>query len=290
MPVAIKMLKHNVAMDPEYVQTFQDEARITAQLNHENIVKVYDIEERYQTLFIVMEYFDGVSLAEVLAQTKRLPLPKALNILMQICTGLGYGHEHGIIHQDIKPENIYLQHDLVKILDFGLACRPGSRDDFMPGTAFYMAPEQINGDRVDERTDIYATGMTAYELVTGEKPFPFDDAAELLEAQLNWDIPDPRYLVPELPAEFYTILLTATKKDPNERYKSVWELLHAFRLLYEKITAQAHSEKSRQRQMMGFFLFYHDEMQPSINGIVKDISRRAAQIGASLRTIDLHDA
>ncbi len=289
MPVAIKMLKHNIAMDPDYVQTFEDEAKITAQLNHENIVKIYDIEKRYKTLFIIMEFFDGMSLAEVLAKMKRLPLTKALDILIQICTGLGYGHEHGIIHRDVKPDNIYLQHDLVKILDFGLACRPGSRDDYMPGTAFYMAPEQITGNSVDERADIYATGITAYELVTGVKPFPGDNIAELLEAQLHADIPDPRNLVPELPTEFYNILLTATRKDPNERYKNIWELLHAFRLLAEKISVQDHPGKRRQRQMMGFFLFYHDEMQTNINGLVKDLSRRAAKIGASLRTIDFHD-
>ncbi|MBW2465842.1 MAG: protein kinase [Deltaproteobacteria bacterium] len=140
MPVAIKMLKHNIATDYDRMETFENEAKIIAQLNHENIVKVYDIEECYKTIFLVMEFIDGISLAELLHRIKRLPLVKALDYLIQLCNGLGYAHEHGIIHQDIKPDNIFLHHDLVKIFDFGLARTPGNRDQNMPGTPHYMAP------------------------------------------------------------------------------------------------------------------------------------------------------
>jgi serine/threonine protein kinase len=289
MPVAIKMLKHNMAMDSGSVETFENEAKIIAQLNHENIVKIYDIEKRYQTVFIIMEFFDGVSLAEILSRTGRLPVADALNILVQVCNGLGYAHEHGIIHQDVKPDNIFLQHDLIKIFDFGLAHVPGTKDDCMPGTVYYMAPEQINGDALDERTDIYATGIMAYELVTGAKPFAYENIAELLEAQQQQEIPDPRRLVEDLPMEFYNILLTATQKDPDERYRNIWELLHAFRLLAEKIGMKNRSGKLEQKQMKGLLLFYHDELRIKVDELVDDLSRKTARIGASLRTIDLQD-
>lgn len=289
MPVAIKMLKHNMAMEHESVEAFENEAKIIAQLNHENIVKIYDIEKRYKTVFLIMEFFDGVSLAEILTGAKRLPVADALEILVQVCNGLGFAHEHGIIHQDIKPDNIFLQHDQIKIFDFGLAHVPGTKDDFMPGTVHYMAPEQITGDPLNERTDIYALGITAYELVTGVKPFAYENIAELLAAQQHQEIPDPRKLVPGLPAEFYNILLTATQKDPAMRFRNIWELQHAFRRLAENIGNKNRSRISRHGQMKGFFLFFPDDLRLKIDDMIDDFARRTAKIGASLRTIDLQD-
>ncbi|MEJ2690318.1 MAG: protein kinase [Deltaproteobacteria bacterium] len=289
MPVAIKMLKHNMALDQDSVETFENEAKIIAQLNHENIVKIYDIERCYETVFIIMEFFDGVSLAEILAGNHRLPLSNALDILIQVCTGLGFAHEHGIVHQDVKPDNIFLQHDRIKIFDFGLAHVPGTKDDYMPGTVYYMAPEQISGDPLDERADIYATGIMAYELVTGAKPFASENIAELLDAQQYREIPDPRKLVPGLPSEFYKILLTATQKDPNERYRNIWELQWAFREFAKKIGIEDPTVLSRQEQMKGFMLFYPNDLQVKVDKLIEDLANNTAKIGASLRPIDLQD-
>jgi serine/threonine protein kinase len=289
MPVAIKMLKHNMALDHESEEAFENEAKLLAQLNHENIVKVYDIEHQYNTVFIIMELFDGVSLSEILAGENHLPLANVLDILIQVCNGLGFAHEHGVIHQDVKPDNIFLQHDQVKIFDFGLAHVPGTKDDCMPGTVHYMAPEQINGDPLDQRTDIYATGIMAYELMTGCKPFESENVTELLEAQKHQEISDPRLLVPGLPAEFYSILLRATQKDPNKRFKNIWELQRSFRQLAEKAKENSQSSVSLSGQMKGFMLFYPDDLRMAVEELVDDLDRRAAKIGVALRKMDLRE-
>ena len=142
MPVAIKMLKHTMAMDLDFSEKFKNEAKIIANLNHENIVKVYDIDEMYRTIFIIMEYLEGLSLEYILNNMPRLPLSRVLDIILQVGAGLSYAHEQGIIHQDVKPGNIIIQpNDRAKILDFGLACSPGTIDFCLPGTVYYMSPE-----------------------------------------------------------------------------------------------------------------------------------------------------
>jgi eukaryotic-like serine/threonine-protein kinase len=173
LPVAIKMLKHTMAIDAELFNKFQEEARIIAGLNHENIVRVYDIEHVFRTVFIIMEHLNGVTLRQILGKRFRLPVPRILRILQQVGAGLDYAHRQGIVHQDVKPGNIFVQNDdLVKIVDFGLACPIGGCSDDLPGTAFYMAPEQIEGEPVDPRTDVYSLGIVAFEMATGRRPFP----------------------------------------------------------------------------------------------------------------------
>jgi serine/threonine protein kinase len=197
MPVAIKMLKHDLALRPEFLSRFWNEAKFIAQFNHKNIVKVYDIEELFRTTFIVMEYLEGMSLKYLIKNMPRIPLHDILNILIQVCSGLRYAHERGIVHQDIKPGNILiLPGDEVKIVDFGLACPCGSEVIDFLGTPFYQAPEQIECIPLDERTDIYALGITTYEMVTGKRPYPEDNIGTLWNMHVNQDIPDPAKLVP----------------------------------------------------------------------------------------------
>ncbi len=203
-PVAIKMLKHNMAMDSEFLEKFRHEAKTIARLNHPNIVKVYDIEELYRTVFIIMEFLEGFSLKYRLINMPKLSLPGMLDIILQVCSGLEYAHKQGIIHQDIKPGNIFLQPDgQAKIVDFGLACPRGNIDFDMPGTPFYMSPEQIQGEPVDERTDIYSLGIMVHELLTGKRPFPEDNLGKLLDLHVKEDTPDPRILIPDLPEELH---------------------------------------------------------------------------------------
>ncbi len=174
MPVAIKMLKHNIAMDTDFREIFLNEAKTIAKLTHENIIRIYDIEELYKTIFIITEYLEGSSLRSILKSTPKLSLSNILDITLQVCLGLEYAHKHGIIHQDINPNNIFIQSDgQAKIIDFGLACPTGHLDcNFLfPGTIYYIAPEQIKGDAVDERTDIYALGITVYEMLAGTETF-----------------------------------------------------------------------------------------------------------------------
>ncbi len=190
-------------------------------LNHDNIIRVYDIEELYRTVFIIMEFVEGESLADMIVRLKAIPPLTATRFLSQTCAGLGYAHKKGILHLDINPSNIFVQPgDRIKILDFGVACPAGSDDrSIFDGTIHYMASEQIECEPVDQRSDIYSVGITAFEMVTGKKPYPGDDLKTVMNMHLNRDIPDPRKRVPDLPKELYGFIMKACWRDPARRYQ-----------------------------------------------------------------------
>jgi serine/threonine protein kinase len=224
-----------MAMDPGFLEKFQHEAKTIARLNHPNIVKVYDIEECYRTVFIIMEFLEGFSLEYLLGNMPKPSLSGILDIFLQVCYGLEYAHKQGIIHQDIKPANIFIRPDgQAKIVDFGLACPQGTMDFDMPGTPFYMSPEQIQGEPVDERTDIYSLGIMLYEMLTGNRPFPEDNLGKLMDLHLKEDAPDPRILIPDMPNELHTVIMKSIRKDPNERFNSVSDLINTLKPLTEK--------------------------------------------------------
>jgi serine/threonine protein kinase len=290
MPVAIKMLKHTMAMDPHFSWKFRNEARTIARLNHANIVRVYDIEELYKTVFIIMEYLEVVSLENILERTPRLPSPMVLDIILQVCAGLDYAHGQGFVHQDIKPANIFIQSDgRAKILDFGLACCPGTIDFCLPGTVYYMSPEQIEGEFVDERTDIYSLGIMAYEMLTGQRPYPEDDLAKLMELHVMEDIPDPRLLVPELPEALYYFIKRATQRSPNARFKTVWEILRDLQPLANNMSPERQMQAGEQQKMLSLLLSYQDGHQSILNEMVKNFSSELKKIGAELRTTDIYE-
>jgi serine/threonine protein kinase len=291
MPVAIKMLNHDMAMDPDFSEKFRNEAKTIARLNHENIIKVYDIEELYRTIFIIMEYLEGVPLDYVLEKMERLPPRRALDILLQVCAGLAYAHEHSIVHQDIKPGNIFIQPDYrAKIVDFGLAVCPGTVDDLCwPGSVQYAPPEKIQGDPVDERSDIYALGITTYEMVTGQRPFVGNDPTEVMSHHVNQDVPDPRRSVPDLPEELSAFILRATKRDPADRYENVPQILYELQPLAQKMDLTRHLQVKEQRKMMSLFLFYQDEHQLTLKRLVEEFTNELKKIGADIRAADFKD-
>lgn len=224
MPVAIKMLKLDMALREDFLRGFRHEARTIARLNHENIVRVYDFEERYRTLFIIMEFLQGESLARLLARSKHLDSAAATQILRQLCDGIEYAHGHGLIHGDINPSNVTLcDGRRLKILDFGLSCPVGSDDLASFGTVAYSAPELIVGDPVDQRTDIYATGIMAYEMVTGTRPFPETDIAALMRLHRTEEIPDPAVRAPDLDQALRRFIRKACRRDPAARYADMAE-------------------------------------------------------------------
>ncbi|MGD8531665.1 MAG: serine/threonine-protein kinase, partial [Syntrophobacterales bacterium] len=253
-------------------------------LNHDNIVRVYDIEELFRTIFIIMEYLEGLPLDYILYRMPKLTVPKALDILLQVCTGLSYAHDQGIVHQDIKPANIFIQLDgRTKIVDFGLSCPPGTIDCSLPGTIYYMSPEQIEGETVDERTDIYSFGIMAYEMLTGQRPFLEDDPAKLMELHLKKDVPDPKALVPDLPYELNYFIKRATQKDPSARFKSVWEIIRDLQPVADKLGVEKRPETDKRRKMMNLFLFYQDEQQLVLNKLIEDFNSQVKKIGAELK-------
>jgi serine/threonine protein kinase len=232
MPVAIKMMRHDMALCSDFLDSFCNEAKTIAGLTHDHIVRVYDFEERYRTLFIIMEYLKGDSLKDMICHLRAIPPKLTANFLIQICSALAYAHQHGIVHRDINPSNIIVQpNDHVKILDFGLACLAGTEDFSNTGTAYYMAPEQIDGRPVDQRTDIYALGVTAYEMVTGRRPFPEDNAKALLDMHLTRDVTDPGHIIPDIPDELRGFILKSARCDPDQRYQDMDQAMAILRPL-----------------------------------------------------------
>jgi serine/threonine protein kinase len=162
----------------------------------------------------------------MLERLKIIPPSLAVHYLIQICSGLQYAHSRGIIHRDINSSNILImRNDQLKILDFGLACPIGTHDFSSFGTLAYMAPEQIRGDMMDHRTDIFALGITAYEMLVGRRPFPEEDAQALEELHLNHDIPDPAARVADLPEGLQRFIIKSCQRDPGRRYDNFEQVL-----------------------------------------------------------------
>jgi serine/threonine protein kinase len=290
MPVAVKMLKHDMAMNAEFAEKFHNEARIVALLNHENIVRVYDIEELFRTIFIIMEYLEGVPLDYVLDKMPRLPVTKILDVLLQVCNGLSYAHDQGIIHQDIKPANLFIQSDgRARIVDFGLSCPRGTIDCSLPGTVYYMSPEQILGESVDERTDIYSLGILAYEMISGQRPYPEDNLVDLMKLHVCEDVPDPRILVPDLPDELHYFIRRATQRDPVARFNSTWEIIRDLQPLADKIGLEREPKPGQTRKMMSLFLFYQEEQQLILNRLVENFNSEVDKIGAELKVTSVDE-
>lgn len=289
LPVAVKMLKHSMALDSDFFETFRKEAETIAGLNHDHIVRVYDIEHVYKTVFIIMEYLSGLTLREIIGQGFGLPMSRVLKILMQIAAALDYAHGQGVVHQDVKPGNIFVQeNDRVKIVDFGLATPIGGCSDDLPGTPYYMAPEQIEGDPVDARTDIYSLGITAYEMVTGKLPFS-NDICQVLEYHITKDTPDPRELNPDLPEEFAQFVKTATEKTGDARFRNMSEVLFALNSMAKNVGFQKIREPLKKRQMKSLYMFYDKEQEPDMARILDEFGQKLKDVGAELRLASFDD-
>lgn len=289
LPVAVKMLKHSMALDSDFFETFRKEAETIATLNHEHIVRVYDIEHVYKTVFIIMEYLSGITLRQIISQGFRLPLSRVLKILTQIAAALDYAHGQGVVHQDVKPGNIFVQEDdRVKIVDFGLATPIGGCSDDLPGTPYYMAPEQIEGDPVDARTDIYSLGITAYEMATGERPFP-DDICQVLEYHITKTMPDPRELNSDLPEDFALFVKKATEKTGDARFQNMAEALAALNSIASRAGFQEIREPLKKRQMKSLYMFYEKDQETDMARVLDEFSQKLRDVGAELRLASFDD-
>jgi CRP-like cAMP-binding protein/tRNA A-37 threonylcarbamoyl transferase component Bud32 len=290
MPVAIKMMRHNMAMDPEQMKIFRNEAQTIAGLKHENIVNVYDIEERYKTIFIIMELVEGESLETMLNHIKTIPFPLMVDYLVQICLGLDYAHKRGIIHRDINPTNMIVQReDRIKILDFGLACLVGTEDFRSAGTLYYASPEQVEGNVVDQRTDIYALGIMAYEMVTGVRPFPEDNLWELRKMHINEDISDPAKIVPDMPKDLRRFILKACQRDMNERYQDIDQILADLHPLIMRFGINVNKYKREERKITNIVLLYEKEKQFALSRLMDEFSAKAKDIGVVMKVADFHE-
>lgn len=279
--VAVKMLKHQMAMVEEFHDRFIKEAAVIADMQHPNIIHVFDVEERFNTLFIIMEYLEGVPLDVVLKEEGPLSADQVVDIFRQVCAGLAYAHKRGIVHQDIKPDNLYLlPGGRVKILDFGLACPFGSENFEMEGTMEYMSPEQIESYPVDARTDIYCLGVTAFELLTGRQPFTGEDTAGLMEMHLTRDLPDPAGFIEGVPGELSACIRRCGRRNQEQRYPSAEEAGRALDVLVPHgDNAQAHVN----RNMSTLYLFYDDDRKNQVTSLLEEFSERLKSAGVRFR-------
>jgi serine/threonine protein kinase/tetratricopeptide (TPR) repeat protein len=252
--VALKSLPHGFeAHEPERSRLIQ-EARATAILNHPHICTIHDIEEHEGQLFIVMEYVDGRTLRDLLP-VKRIQ--DAIDYAVQIAEALQEAHAHGIIHRDIKTENIMVNSkNRVKVMDFGLAKFKGSlkltRTGAKVGTVTHMAPEQIRGEQVDARSDIFSFGIVLYEMLTGRMPFGGDYEEALLYSILNAEPTPIRDLRPEVPLALEKICLRAMAKDPVDRYQTAADLLRDLEALRSgaEISSKTRRSPARKRRLL----------------------------------------
>ncbi|MFI5317403.1 MAG: serine/threonine-protein kinase, partial [Myxococcota bacterium] len=226
--VALKRLTESLRGHPTAVAFFEREARAAAALNHPNIVTVYDAGNESGQYFITMEFLQGTTLDTILRARGAMAAPVAAAIGMQVCAGLHYAHTSRIIHRDIKTANLfYTRERTVKIMDFGLAkmveeVRKGAT--VIGGTPFYMAPEQAAGERVDHRADLYALGVTLFELLTKSVPFR---AGDVTFHHRNTPAPDPRERIASIPAPMAELVMKLMQKQPEARYQSAAEVAAA---------------------------------------------------------------
>jgi serine/threonine protein kinase len=225
-PVAIKMLRPEMADREGLIERFRGEAQIVGRLNHPNIATVYSLLEEGSDVFLVMEYVEGETLATRIRHDGPGALEDCFDVFHQVMDGIHHAHEAGVVHRDIKPSNVMVDaRGLVKLLDFGIARTTGTprvtRVGGIVGTPHYMSPEQVQGEEGTVRSDVYALGLLLYELTTGSLPFEGDAEFDVMRAQVEATPPSPRERGADLPEPVEAALLRALRKDPAERYPTV---------------------------------------------------------------------
>jgi tRNA A-37 threonylcarbamoyl transferase component Bud32 len=234
--VALKQLPENLKRHPEAVALFEREARAAAALNHRNIVTLFDAGEENGNYFLSMELLEGSALNAILARSKKLRASDVLRLGVQICAGLHFAHERKIVHRDIKCANLFFTNErVVKIMDFGIAKsleEVRRQATVIGGTPYYMAPEQAAGESVDHTADLYALGVTLFQLVTGELPFTDGDVSY---RHRHEPPPNPREIVLDLPERLAKLILALMEKRPQDRPSSAAEVGEAMRVLHSEL-------------------------------------------------------
>lgn len=228
--VAVKILKDEFSQNAEFLRRFRNESKAIAVLSHPNIVKIYDVGLTDEIKFIVMEYIDGITLKDFIEQQGVLRWKDALHFITQILRALQHAHDKGIVHRDIKPQNIMLFEDgTIKVMDFGIArfsrIDGKTLSDKTVGSVHYISPEQARGDMTDERSDIYSVGVMLYEMLTGRKPYEADTPVAIALKHMQEECVPPREIIASIPEALEEIVLHAMEKNPAMRYQSAAEMI-----------------------------------------------------------------
>ena len=228
--VAVKMLKDDINNDAQSVKRFINESKAVAMLSHPNIVNIYDVSVKDDRKYIVMELVDGITLKNYILKKGLLSFHEVISITEQILMALEHAHSKGIVHRDIKPQNIMiLKNGVVKVADFGIAKLPNAETVTMTdkaiGTVFYISPEQASGKKIDRRSDIYSLGVTMYEMATGKLPFVADSPVSVAIMQVKNTPRPPREINPNIPVGLEQIILGAMEKNPDNRFQNAAQML-----------------------------------------------------------------
>ncbi len=232
--VAVKVLHRDLAGDEEFVARFRAEAQAAARLSHASIAQIYDTGTDDGDYFIVMEYLPEPDLKTVIRNYAPLPAHKVAEVAVQACEALGYAHQHGIIHRDVKPHNIlFTAEGRAKLVDFGIAAAVDERhrDGALVGSAHYLSPEEVRGNAPTPQSDIYSLGVVMYECLTGRTPFQGETAEAVIAKRLAGPPPAPRSLNPNIPPAAEHVVMKAMARDANQRYQSAGEMLADLRRL-----------------------------------------------------------
>ncbi|MGN0268411.1 MAG: protein kinase [Lachnospiraceae bacterium] len=226
--VAVKILKSEFSSDENFINKFKQEAMAAASISNPHVVNVYDVGEEDDINYIVMELADGITLKELIQKKGKLEIIESIQIAMQIVNGIKEAHMHGIIHRDIKPQNVMVSADgKAKVMDFGIARAVTAQTITANtvGSVHYISPEQARGSACDERCDIYSIGITMYEMITGRVPFDGESTVAIALAHIKEPITPPSVYDPMIPVSLEKIIMKCTQKKPEFRYSSADELL-----------------------------------------------------------------
>ena len=228
--VAVKVLKEEYLANEEFRRRFKNESKAIAVLSHPNIVKVYDVSFGDRLQYIVMEYIEGITLKEYIEKRGVIDWNEALFFIIQILRALQHAHDKGVVHRDVKPQNIMLlENGTIKVADFGIARFSHSESRTVTekaiGSVHYISPEQAKGELTDEKADIYSVGIMLYEMLTGKLPFDADNAVSVALMQVNSEAQPPRTINSKIPVGFEQITMKAMQKSTRERYQSAAEVL-----------------------------------------------------------------
>jgi serine/threonine protein kinase len=286
--VAVKMIHAHLSDQHDFVRRFEEEAAAVAQLRHSNIVQVYDFNHDDGIYYIVLEFVPGETLQDRLKRLNKAgrtpPVQEALRSMAQVCDAVSYAHARGMIHRDIKPANVMLSvYQTAVLMDFGIAKMMGGQQHTatgaVVGTAMYMSPEQIQGERLDERTDIYSLGVTLFEMIGGRPPFEAESAMTLMMMHINDPVPDIRSLKPEVPEEVVAILNRALAKKRNNRYSSADEMAQDLRQVLAKFEEARSPDASAVSPAAATVIEPPLEEQPApIATTVSEISQPASNV------------
>ncbi|WP_040948595.1 Stk1 family PASTA domain-containing Ser/Thr kinase, partial [Gorillibacterium massiliense] len=228
--VAVKVLRPQFVHDEEFIQRFRREGQSAAALSHPNIVSIYDVGQRGDIHFIVMEYVEGTTLNDLIKERAPLQVEEAVNIASQICDALDHAHSNQIIHRDIKPHNILIgRNGRVKVTDFGIA-RAGASSSItqtgsVVGSVHYFSPEHAKGTLAGAKSDLYSLGIVLYQMLTGKLPFSGESPVSVALKHLQENVPEPRKVNPLIPQSVENVILKAMRKNPDNRYQSAREML-----------------------------------------------------------------